>query len=373
MVPPEREGYAAGALVQLLKKILKPLSADQRATRPMTRKQAAYAQDMTGAVVVAGGLGYAANSDKGQTIIEAADAGEIDVEIKNPDERINPDDFPTYERGTDSANAFQDAFKQAREARADTFEFEGRTYTADLPVNREEMNKGGMGDLLPETETYLKNKKILDDPSSSDKEKAFAKMQIEGLEDAPMRAEIMQQVQRILQAQESQKERTQKAEGGMPVDTYPNIPPEEMAAVEASQLPDQQMEDEFIDYVLNEALQPEEQTYLMNALEGDPQLSMIFDKVVGTASEFTGSGEVEGPGTGVSDSIPARLSAGEFVLTRKATDQIGADRLQRMMDEAERAYDGGLMRKDEDTDLEDDMNKVMMSSNQMPSLNVRQR
>ena len=401
MVPPEREGYAAGALVQLLKKILKPLSADQRATRPMTRKQAAYAQDMTGAVVVAGGLGYAANSDKGQTIIEAADAGEIDVEIKNPDERINPDDFPTYERGTDSSNAFQDAFRQAREARADTFEFEGRTYTADLPVNREEMNKGGMGDLLPETETYLKNKKILDDPSSSDKEKAFAKMQIEGLENAPMRAEIMQQVQRMLQAEESQKERTQKAEGGkfpdltgdgkvtqadvlkgrgvfqeggeVPVDTYPNIPPEQMAAVEASQLPDQQMEDQFIDYVVNEALQPEEQTYLMNALEGDPQLSMIFDKVVGTASEFTGSGEVEGPGTGVSDSIPARLSDGEFVMTRKATDQIGADRLQRMMDEAERAYDGGLMRKGEETDLEDDMNKVMMSSNQMPSLNVRQR
>ena len=401
MVPPEREGYAAGALVQLLKKILKPLSADQRATRPMTRKQAAYAQDMTGAVVVAGGLGYAANSDKGQTIIEAADAGEIDVEIKNPDERINPDDFPTYERGTDSANAFQDAFRQAREARADTFEFEGRTYTADLPVNREEMAEGGMGDLLPETKTYLENKKILDDPSSSDKEKAFAKMQIEGLENAPMRAEIMQQVQRMLQAEESQKERTQKAEGGkfpdltgdgkvtqadilkgrdvfqeggeVPVDTYPNIPPEQMAAVEASQLPDQQMEDQFIDYVVNEALQPEEQTYLMNALEGDPQLSMIFDKVVGTASEFTGSGEVTGPGTGVSDSIPARLSDGEFVMTRKATDQIGADRLQRMMDEAERAYDGGLMRKGEETDLEDDMNKVMMSSNQMPSLNVRQR
>lgn len=164
------------------------------------------------------------------------------------------------------------------------------------------------------------------------------------------------------------------AEGGqVPVDTYPNIPPEQMAAVEASQLPDDQMEDKYIDYVLNEALQPEEQTYLMNALEGDPQLSMIFDKVVDTASEFTGSGEVAGPGTGVSDSIPARLSDGEFVMTRKATDQIGADRLQTMMDEAERAYDGGLMRKDEDTDIEDNMNKVMMSSNQMPSLNIRQR
>jgi hypothetical protein len=162
-------------------------------------------------------------------------------------------------------------------------------------------------------------------------------------------------------------------EGGMPVDTYPNIPPEEMAAVEASQLPDTQMEEDYVDFVMNEALDQEEQTYLMNALEGDPQLSMIFDKVVDTASEFTGSGEVAGPGTGVSDSIPARLSDGEFVMTRKATDQIGADRLQTMMDEAERAYDGGLMRKDEDTDIEDNMNKVMMSSNQMPSLNIRQR
>jgi hypothetical protein len=61
-------------------------------------------------------------------------------------------------------------------------------------------------------------------------------------------------------------------------------------------------------------------------------------------------------------------------MTRKATDQIGADRLQTMMDEAERAYDGGLMRKGEgDTDLEEDINKVMISANQMPSLNVRQR
>ncbi|WP_347852361.1 hypothetical protein, partial [Planktomarina sp.] len=78
-------------------------------------------------------------------------------------------------------------------------------------------------------------------------------------------------------------------EGGeVPVDTYPNIPPEQMAAVEASQLPDTQMEEDYVDFVMNEALDQEEQTYLMNALEGDPQLSMIFDKVVDTASEFTG-------------------------------------------------------------------------------------
>ena len=163
-------------------------------------------------------------------------------------------------------------------------------------------------------------------------------------------------------------------EGGeVPIDTYPNIPPNEMEAVMASQLPDQEMEDQFIDYVINESLNNEEQRYLMNALEGDPRLSVIFDKVVGTASEFTGSGEVKGPGTGVSDSIPARLSDGEFVFTRKATDQLGADNLQRMMDDAERAYDGGMMRVDEEDEKADTMNKIMMSANQMPSLNVRQR
>jgi hypothetical protein len=125
---------------------------------------------------------------------------------------------------------------------------------------------------------------------------------------------------------------------------------------------------------MNEALDGEEQSYLMNALESDPQLSMIFDKVVDTASEFSGAGAVDGPGDGVSDSIPARLSAGEFVVTKKATDQLGADNLQTMMDEAERAYDGGLMGGDKAIAEKDDyINESMLSSNQMPSLNIRKR
>ena len=128
-----------------------------------------------------------------------------------------------------------------------------------------------------------------------------------------------------------------------PVDTYPNATPEEIEA--ADQRPDAEMEDNYMEFVLSESLNDEEQDYLMNALEGDPQLSMIFDKVVDTASEFSGAGEVSGPGDGLSDSIPARLSDGEFVMTKKATDQIGADNLQTMMDEAEQAYDGGLMRE----------------------------
>ena len=129
----------------------------------------------------------------------------------------------------------------------------------------------------------------------------------------------------------------------VPVDTYPNATPEEIEA--ADQRPDAEMEDNYMEFVLSESLNEEEQDYLMNALEGDPQLSMIFDKVVETASEFSGAGEVQGPGDGLSDSIPARLSDGEFVMTKKATDQIGADNLQQMMDDAERAFDGGMMRQ----------------------------
>ena len=166
----------------------------------------------------------------------------------------------------------------------------------------------------------------------------------------------------------------------MPVDTYT---PEDQMNAEASQLPDDEMEDDFVDYVLDESLEPEEQDYLMGSLEADPRLSEIFDKVVQTASEFTGEGPVEGPGTGVSDSIPARLSDGEFVMTQKATDQIGADNLQTLMDEAERAFDGGLQRmeyafggvvdSDEDEELlkedeDEEIKKTMISANRMPSV-----
>ena len=131
---------------------------------------------------------------------------------------------------------------------------------------------------------------------------------------------------------------------GMPVDTYDNIAPEDMEAVQASQLPDNQMEDSYLSFLLGEALDMEEQEYLMSVLETDERLNGIFDKVMDVAGEFSGEGSVDGPGTGVSDSIPARLSDGEFVITKKATDQIGADQLQTMMDDAERAYDGGMMK-----------------------------
>ena len=132
--------------------------------------------------------------------------------------------------------------------------------------------------------------------------------------------------------------REQKQEGG-PLDNQmsmlmmPNDPEEDM-------LPDDEMEDEYLDFILDEALDNEEEDYLMEMLQGNNRLSEIFDKVIDVAQEFAGSGPVEGPGSGVSDSIPARLSDGEFVFTAKAVEEIGADNLMAMMKDAEMKADG---------------------------------
>jgi hypothetical protein len=71
---------------------------------------------------------------------------------------------------------------------------------------------------------------------------------------------------------------------------------------------------------------------------------MPRDREVGIDPIFSASGgEVNGPGTGTSDSVPARLSDGEFVLTAKAVRgagggdrDIGAARMYEMMSELER-------------------------------------
>ena len=61
------------------------------------------------------------------------------------------------------------------------------------------------------------------------------------------------------------------------------------------------------------------------------------------AETLADGGEVEGPGTGTSDSVPAMLSDGEFVLTAKAVRgagggdrDVGAARMYDMMSELER-------------------------------------
>ena len=146
-------------------------------------------------------------------------------------------------------------------------------------------------------------------------------------------------------------------------------------------VPDEQMEEDFVDYIVESTLEPEDTMYLEEALAADPRLSEIFDQVIETASEFSGSGPVEGPGSEVSDSIPARLSDGEFVITSKATEEIGPDNLQGMMEQAEMDADvrraeaeGGYIDDDEDTAMinpmqrtvdptEREMRKLQLASN----------
>tara|TARA_B100000212_G_scaffold131263_1_gene98378 strand:+ start:6952 stop:8424 length:1473 start_codon:yes stop_codon:yes gene_type:complete len=138
-------------------------------------------------------------------------------------------------------------------------------------------------------------------------------------------------------------------------DMMPEEKTTEQKAIEEAQAPDEKMEENYVDFLIDEALSDDEEEMLMKELQANPQLSMLFDKVMEVAMEFSGSGPVEGPGSEVSDSIPARLSDGEFVFTAKAVDVLGVDNLMSLMKQAEAqadgrqtAQDGGLM-EEEDT------------------------
>ena len=141
--------------------------------------------------------------------------------------------------------------------------------------------------------------------------------------------------------------RKKKAEGGSMDDQMLMVmtPP-----IESEMESDDDMEENYTRFIMEEALSEDEEDMLTSKLEQDEQLSMLFDKIIDVAQEFAGSGPVEGPGSGVSDSIPARLSDGEFVFTAKAVEEIGEDSLMSMMKDAEaaaderlKAYDGGAV------------------------------
>ena len=163
------------------------------------------------------------------------------------------------------------------------------------------------------------------------------------------------QMDSMMQREETPAMENQMADMMPPVEETTEEELQERKEIEESQAPDEMMEDNYIDFLIDEALDEEEETMLMQELEANPQLSMLFDKVMEVAMEFSGSGPVEGPGSEVSDSIPARLSDGEFVFTAKAVEVLGADNLMSLMKQAEAqaegrqmAQDGGLM-EEEDT------------------------
>ena len=122
----------------------------------------------------------------------------------------------------------------------------------------------------------------------------------------------------------------------------------EMSMDDEEDITDEDLEgmDAIID---TSALSDEEEQLLDEAVDMHPELEAIIPKLV--ATEFTEDGEVEGPGTGTSDSIPALLSDGEFVFTAKAVKNIGVDKLRKMMKQAESDYDAGIQSQAEEQEI----------------------
>ena len=167
-------------------------------------------------------------------------------------------------------------------------------------------------------------------------------------------------------------------DAGMPVDLLAQDEAEEqednMEKMSAEEMPDMEMENEDImdDMEVNvdtSMLTAEDEEVLEDAIESFPELMNIIPKMlvatqpnmVGGTEEFTGEGEVEGPGTGTSDSVPAMLSDGEFVITAKAVKQIGVDKLRKMMKKAEDDYDKD-MNVQEEQQMEDAPKDVMSAA-----------
>ena len=141
------------------------------------------------------------------------------------------------------------------------------------------------------------------------------------------------------------------AEGGEVEDkgmTIPELSPEAETSMEM-QMEDAMTPSEDNDMnveaqVDTSVLTSDEEQLLEEVIEMHPNIMDVIVKL--TTKEFTGEGEVDGPGTGTSDDIPAMLSDGEFVFTAKATRQIGVDKLRKQMRTAEDEYDNSMAVQD---------------------------
>jgi hypothetical protein len=136
-----------------------------------------------------------------------------------------------------------------------------------------------------------------------------------------------------------------EVEGDMNI---PELTPEQETSLDMQMeeaLPPMEEMEQDEDTVLDTSMLDEQEKVLLNeAVEMHPELETIIPKIV--ATEFTGQGEVDGPGTGTSDDIPAMLSDGEFVFTAKATKQLGVDKLRKQMKTAEEEYDNSMAVQD---------------------------
>ena len=147
-------------------------------------------------------------------------------------------------------------------------------------------------------------------------------------------------------SQEWTRLQNKKAEGGEI--KIPELDPEAETTMEMqmeeAMTPSGEEEMDIKADVDTSVLDSDEEQLLEEVIEMHPGIMDVIVKL--TAKEFTGEGEVDGPGTGTSDSIPAMLSDGEFVFTAKAVKQIGVDRLRKQMKAAEQEYDNSMAVQD---------------------------
>ena len=122
------------------------LTADTRAAaeeRAMART-GGRAVRVAGAGAAGFGVGSGINAALSKEEPESKQSKEK-AKDKPSDERTNKEDFPVYKKGTDSADTFQKAFKEAKKEGKDSFSFEGRKYnTKEEKKESKDMNKGGM-------------------------------------------------------------------------------------------------------------------------------------------------------------------------------------------------------------------------------------
>ena len=81
--------------------------------------------------------------------------------------------------------------------------------------------------------------------------------------------------------QEEEKKTIDIDTSGPDVDVeLPEEKTEEQKTIEKAQAPDEQMEENYVDFLIDEALSDDEEAMLMQELQANPQLSMLFDKVM---------------------------------------------------------------------------------------------
>ena len=118
-------------LVNEAKKHMKDMktkpTAGQKQTAPATRGQRTNRQTMRRSAATGVGVGVAGTS----AVYQAGKAGGTANRQKAQDKRVQPKDFPKYQGKSQSAKAFRDMYRQAKNAGYKTFTFEGRRYKVE--------------------------------------------------------------------------------------------------------------------------------------------------------------------------------------------------------------------------------------------------